>query len=147
MRYNVRMSAGDNIQYEQLRMFMSPNDLIGSGYKMNPSDIEGIDLTNARNTGYPPEHAMERRKANEASDSGLFRSIARRGVEQPLGLYTGEPVVRKVGLPNWPSRVIANGGHRYAVQRLLNPDRLMPVLHSRTPAEAVLSGESFEDWR
>lgn len=126
-------------------MFMSPNDLVGAGYKMNPSDVTATDRYNARNTGYSPEQFMERRKANEASDEGLSRSISRNGVEKPLGLYTGEPVIRREGQANWPGRVIANGGHRYAAQKLLRPDRLMPVLHSDHPTVAVLSGEHAGD--
>ena len=54
-------------------------------------------------------------------------------------------MIRREGLPNWGGKVVANGGHRFAVGHLVAPDRLMPVLHSDTPQGAIFSGERWHE--
>jgi hypothetical protein len=108
------MPANDHLQPEQLKMFMSANEIMGS-HKPNPADFED-DASD--------EEGWERKSA-EAMESGVYESIEREGVRDPVNLYTKYP---DKTTPKREQR-IGNGHHRVAVMNDLDPDELMPVLH------------------
>jgi hypothetical protein len=135
---------------EHLKMFMSPNEIRGEGYELPEADDE----------------ADYHWKAEESRDSGMIDSIADEGVHHPVHLYHqtvrrygavpegGRPVEPSGGsLPPGPlprrgehsyyeteTKGLANGHHRFVSQELMNPDRLMPVLHYDGYEEALSGG-------
>ena len=119
------MSASDHLNGEQLKMFMSPNEIDAAGFK--------------------PTEPYPLRKTREAKAWGLTDSIAQEGVRYPLTLGHSEAAHDEWGAETGgrkPYRAIVNGHHRYYGQRDVDPDRLMPVLHGEDVYDSLGSQES-----
>ena len=83
----------------QLPMFASPNDL--AGVRLN--ELGEMD-----------------HKLRAANRTGITDSIRERGVVTPIALEHNA---------DEPAPTIVNGHHRFAAQRDVDPDRLMPLMH------------------
>jgi len=112
------MAASDHIN-EQLKMFMSPNELQGyvhsfGDFGSTPADVE-------RNTAF---------KLGQSRDVPAFvNSVATEGVKKPLEISHfsagyGDEKSKVRG-----QTILSQGHHRYVSQMAADPDRLMPVLH------------------
>jgi hypothetical protein len=104
------MAARDNLNPDQLKMFMSPREI---GQEVTAYGDFGVNMG-----GLPHEQRGAKFKIHNAQESGMHDSIAKDGVKHPIAL-THTPR----GLET------ANGHHRLAVQSSVDPDRLMPVSH------------------
>ena len=121
------MSASDHLNGEQLKMFMSPNEILAEGYK--PS--EGLAL-----------------KRKEAATWGITRSVAAEGVHHPVSLShsVGWGVRDESGARDARSdKRIANGHHRFVAQQEADPDRLMPVVHGELLSSTQRAGFGLEE--
>lgn len=101
------MSAGDHIQPQQLKMFMSPNEVMDEFWIA--------------------ENAPER-KLQQSMDDGLYDEISANGVQRPL---------RVVMSDNHTPPEVTNGHHRLFSQANIDPDRLMPITYDRSWAKAI----------
>ena len=107
-------------QFEQLKMFMSPNEI-------NPSSAIDFDATmDAERHEKDPEmvdaymkQGMEQKLA-AATGSGLRANIEKRGVIKP---------VQVIHTPEF-GRTIGHGHHRFAAAQDIDPDALIPVHHT-----------------
>lgn len=102
------MAADDHLNQNQLRMFMTPSELMS--YATAESDWDDTE-----------QEAWDRR-ANEAEDEGLTEDIVSRGVQHPIKIRHGAGSAR------------IDDGHRRiaASQRLIEDDgrqRYLPVEH------------------
>lgn len=130
------MSASDNLQPKQLKMFMSPNELKAEGYVPNPLEARGEDMGGSIHEplGTTSSDRMMARKVRESQESGLYGKIEGEGVQAPVSIVTPthdlvpHPSLRKIGFDTSP-QMVGNGHHRLASQEAIDPDRLMPVMH------------------
>jgi hypothetical protein len=117
------MTASSHLQPEQLKMFMSANEIM-STHVPNPADFEDEDEDFASSDEEVTGNFWDR-KLTESMDNGTYDSIHHEGVKEPVNLYTKHPD------KNTPKREqrIGNGHHRVAAMNELDPDEVMPVLH------------------
>lgn len=114
------MAASDHLNGQQLKMFMSPNEIDAAGY--TPTEDQPL------------------RKTREAKAWGLTESIKNGGVQYPVTLghtYSERTEVKDRSTGVWRTqhaepveeKHLINGHHRYFAQKEVDPDRLMPVQH------------------
>jgi hypothetical protein len=139
------MAAGRHINPNQLRMFIPAGEL--KGYEASPFDRMHPDTLEVRS-----EKETWNEKLDEATTSGLVKSVRDEGVKKPVAVYhssEGEGVVTdlddhgKEVFHKFGPQVIAGGHHRVAAAEFLNPDQLVPVKHydrSILPGGAPMSG-------
>lgn len=113
------MSAARHVNVEQLRMFMTPNEIVGSDI-LYGDQVSGE--TREEMFAYKRDDS-ERRWADPTEPGGamLDESIRREGVKKPVAIghtaYTeGRPV-------------FTDGHHRLAMAYELAPDNYIPVTH------------------
>lgn len=111
-------------QPQQLKMFMSPRELLASIDYMG--DDSGTDPTLEAITKSP----VMKGKIAGANKAGLTKRIAADGVKKPLDVSH-----------NQFGAYLANGHHRLAVQASLDPDKLMPIMHHDSEHEIATA-----DW-
>jgi len=97
------MSASDNLSHEQLAMFMTPRQ-IKSKYDVYHGEYE---------EGETNPKQLYSRKRKDAKYSGLYQSVQKHGVEQPVELSLGD-------------RTVLDGHHRIASAKSKS---LIPVTH------------------
>lgn len=108
---------------EQLRMFMTPQEII-SEYHPLFGDFKVLrDPVTKKDTFEQPADVWER-KAKEAEEVGLTASIKERGVEIPVSLDPKE-------------KVVLGGHHRIAASLKINPDQFIPVMHHHSRNDAI----------
>lgn len=132
------MSAKKNLQPQQLKMFMSANEIMSS-YGPNPGDryassrLRSHDMTKSSGGtrwSYEREETDDElweRKRDEAWDSGVAQSIIDEGVKEPVNL-------------NMAWGTVGNGHHRVAVMHEEAPHELIPVLHHKHFSDAIKGG-------
>jgi len=99
-------------QPQQLKMFMSPRELLASIDYMG--DDSGTDPT----LESIAKSRVMKGKIADAKADGLTKRIAAEGVKKPVDVSH-----------NQFGAYLVNGHHRLAVQASLDPDRLMPIMH------------------
>lgn len=137
------MPAAQHVQPEQLKMFMSPREIMGS-YDVNFHEREQAthaDGSLVRPTRMETDDEMYARKLAESKTPGgwnnhkpgapsIHESVGQEGVRMPVHLATGE---------RWHQ--VGNGYHRIAAQADHDPDRLMPVMHHENLRQANAMGK------
>lgn len=102
------MARRNHINPDQLRMFMSAREI---------SPASSVDAAEQDEEAF--EQLMDK-KLNESIDRGLYDDIARKGVKAPVQVIH-HPTV---------GNILGHGNHRFASQRDIDPDALMPVVHT-----------------
>lgn len=117
---------------EQLRMFMSPDE-IRQQYKIHPSEIEeddfaAVGLDSLEDPEPEDLSALHEefwnRKEDEAWDDGTYGSVEESGVRTPISLGPAH---------------IGNGHHRL-ISALMSGKQFVPVLHYSDHQNAMRSG-------
>lgn len=113
------MAASDNLNPEQLRMFIQAKELMDfptmEGQKDKPTTLrqnEGLRSKKLRESwdGYEYYTVDVAAKGQKT----LYESVKERGVEYPISLRQGS---------------INNGHHRIVTANQINPDMFIPVRH------------------
>lgn len=122
-RYNVCMAASDNLNPDQLRLFMQAKELmeVTAGHT-EPGRQDYLPLADSPRLQYSKLlTAHEGAKystlfARRKGDDSLYRSIQKEGVQQPVRLrrYQG-------------SDQINDGHHRIVAANDINPEMYIPV--------------------
>jgi hypothetical protein len=119
------MRSKRHINPDQLRMFMSAREIDPD----TSVDVGEYDDTSATDDF---EDLMDM-KLDIAKDKGLYYDIERRGVQVPI-----QVIRHKDGRID-----LGHGNHRFAVQRDLDPDALMPVVHTDAVYDQVTDDVEF----
>lgn len=127
------MAAHNNLNPDQLKMFMSANEIKGQ-YQPLDGDREG----------YEDDNEVWDRKLSEASAPKPYYDMAHEKVVLNSGSHLDHlkthGVTQPVHLGNEYGssgrREVVGGHHRVAVMSHLSPDQLMPVLHHEDIWEA-----------
>jgi hypothetical protein len=110
------MTAADNLNYTQLSMLMTAQEL---------HDTDSIDVQQTPESrfggAWKSKDALWKTKRAENRESGLDRDIAANGVQNPVELTSGRDVT---------GSVIRNGHHRIQAAYDSNPQQLLAVKHS-----------------
>lgn len=114
------MSASDHLQPEQLRMFMTPREIVEGG-RFAPSDKQYGESVGRMWQRKLKE--SQRPPTSRGHGAGLYDSIARSGVQSPVELYHGNPEEHD------PDQVW-DGHHRLASAYATRPDAHIPVEHT-----------------
>ena len=127
----------DNAQWEQLPMFMTANEIMGthqaSEWDRSPRRGRGGVATGIESHG---EVMTRKLKESKTEDKGrLHKSIGEEGVQQPVHLshQFGRPDSSGV-----QKKQIAEGHHRVASSLEHDPNRYIPVMHHETVDDAGL---------
>lgn len=112
------MAASDHLHPEQLKMFMSPNEIQGyvhefGDFGSNPRAIQSGSVF----------------KVVESKDSGMHDSIAAEGVKKPVEISHFNDSYGDSRSKQRGKTILSQGHHRWASQMEHDPDRLMPVVH------------------
>lgn len=114
------MSGRDNLNPNQLRMFMTAQEL---------HDHHSIDVMQTPESRYggawPDMDSMWRTKRRENKMDGLDKSVREHGVHSPVELTSGRDV---------DGAVIQDGHHRIQAAFDHNPQSLLPVEHDSLEA-------------
>lgn len=128
------MSANENLQPEQLAMFMPAGTLRTYDSVDRQADKQTINelwtkkLRESKKPGDP--HTLDMTVGHGA---GVYDSVKAEGVKTPVNVsYRKE---RGARIPT-----MGNGNHRVAAQADINPDALVPVLHHDNLSDATKGG-------
>ncbi|NBR26419.1 MAG: hypothetical protein EBU08_22100 [Micrococcales bacterium] len=97
------MAAENNLSHEQLAMYMTPKE-IKSKYSVYSGEYDDHELG---------DEEVWNRKRKESKRDGLYESVRKHGVEEPVQLSLGD-------------KTVADGHHRIAAAK---PKQLIPVTH------------------
>jgi hypothetical protein len=115
------MANKNHINPDQLRMFMSAREIDpDTSVDAEEDDRDSLDEL----LGY---------KLDESKQTGLYYDIGRRGVQTPIQVIHDD---------TYGKRVLGHGNHRFAAQRDINPDALIPVVHT----DAVYDEDDFDTY-
>lgn len=147
------MGQAHNIHPDQLAMFMSPAD-IKAKYHPNTADTESALYNNTFDSDPDEEYSpssseshdiLWEEKGEEGRDNGLYNSVAKHGVRDPVNLHAYSP--REARASNrWPNNnpptggwrgSIGNGHHRLQMAGEIDDQKLIPVLHHSNKREAI----------
>jgi len=104
------MPARRHISPNQLKMFMTPNELRAYGV--------------AGGTDQSPDEDFDElldRKLDDSYGIGLVDDIKKKGVKTPIQV---------IHMKNTTDKMIGHGHHRFAIASEFGPDELVPVLHT-----------------
>lgn len=107
------MAASDHVNPNQLRLFMTPREIMSEYEPASGDYMVGEDTRD-----------VWKRKEREARISGMTRSIREKGVQVPVSLH-----------PDWNE--IMGGHHRIAAAYSVDPDSVIPVTYDESSWDAT----------
>lgn len=125
-------------QFEQLKMFMSANEISPVGSVDSPVSIDLTRSRSERLTSFG--HLLSRKEAESRTDhhrGGLHDSIMSEGVKAPVQVIHSDQ-----------GSVLGHGNHRFATMAAHKPDDLMPVMHTEGDPTGKARGDkkAVEVW-